>query len=101
MTRRGRMAVGIGVVVAAIAVVVGLVVLSGGDDAAPIGAVAAVQDDHLPVDPIEQIPERIRMVADTGVTTTRVNVFWGDVAPGARPTRRTRPTPRTTSPATT
>ena len=90
MTRRGRMAVGIGVVVAAIAVVVGLVVLSGGDDAAPIGAVAAVQDDHLPVDPIEQIPERIRMVADTGVTTTRVDVFWGDVA-SRRPDDPTNP----------
>ena len=90
MTRRGRMAVGIGVVVAAIAVVVGLVVLSGGDAAAPIGAVAAVQDDHLPVDPIEQIPERIRMVADTGVTTTRVDVFWGDVA-SRRPDDPTNP----------
>ncbi|HMN98535.1 MAG TPA: hypothetical protein PKD59_03910 [Miltoncostaeaceae bacterium] len=90
MTSRGRMAVGIGVVVAAVAVVVGLVVLSGGDDAAPIGAVAAVQDDHLPVDPIEQVPERIKMVADTGVTTTRVDVFWGDVA-ATRPADPTDP----------
>ncbi|MGE0028576.1 MAG: hypothetical protein AB7O78_13295 [Thermoleophilia bacterium] len=81
---------GIGVVVAAVAVVVGLVVLSGGDDAPPIGAVAAVQDDHLPVDPIEKIPERITMVADTGVTTTRVDVFWGDVAP-TRPADPTNP----------
>ena len=84
MTRRGRMAVGIGLVVAAIAVVVGLVAISGGDDAEPIAAVAAVQDDHLPVDPIETIPDRIEMVADTGVTTTRVDIFWGKVA-------RTRP----------
>jgi hypothetical protein len=84
MTRRGRMAAGIAAVAVAIAVVVGLVVLSGGDDAPPIAAVAAVQDDHLPVDPIEQIPDRIRMVADTGVTTTRVDLFWGKIA-------RTRP----------
>jgi hypothetical protein len=74
------MAVGIGVVVAAVAVVVGLVVLSGGDDAAPIGAVAAVHDDHLPVDPIEKIPERVGLVAETGVTTTRVDVFWAKTA---------------------
>jgi hypothetical protein len=78
------MAAGIAAVAVAIAVVVGLVMLSGGDDAAPIGAVAAVQDDHLPVDPIEKIPERIQMVADTGVTTTRVDLFWGKIA-------RTRP----------
>ena len=84
MTRRGRMAVGIGVVAVAIVVVVGLVAVSGGDDAEPIAAVAAVQDDHLPVDPLETIPDRIRMVADTGVTTTRVDIFWGKVA-------RTRP----------
>ena len=84
MTRRGKMAVGIGLVVAAIAVVVGLVAVSGGDDAEPIAAVAAVQDDHLPVDPIETIPDRIEMVAATGVTTTRVDIFWGKVA-------RTRP----------
>ena len=41
--------------------------LSGGDDAEPIGAVAAVQDDHLPVDPIETIPARLDLIAETGV----------------------------------
>ena len=80
MTRRGKMGIGIAAVAAAIAVVVGAVVLSGGDDAAPIGAVAAVQDDHLPVDPIETIPARLDLIAQTGVTTTRVDIFWGQVA---------------------
>lgn len=80
MSSRGRMAVGIGLVAAAIIAVVALVACSGGSDEGPIAAVAAVQDDHLPVDPIEQIPDRIEMVADTGVTTTRVDVFWGKVA---------------------
>ncbi len=77
---RGRMAVGIALVIAAIAVVIGLVAVSGGDDSQPIAAVAAVQDDHLPVDPIETVPDRIALIAATGVTTTRVDVFWGDVA---------------------
>jgi hypothetical protein len=40
-----------------------------------------VQDDHLPIDPIEQIPERLDLIADTGVTTTRVDLFWKDIAP--------------------
>jgi hypothetical protein len=75
------MALGIVAVAVAIVVVAGAVVLSGGDEVAPIGAVAAVQDDHLPVDPIETIPGRLDMIDQTGVTTTRVDLFWGDVAP--------------------
>jgi len=75
------MALGIAAVAAAIVVVAGAVVLSGGDETAPIGAVAAVQDDHLPVDPIEAIPARLDLIAQTGATTTRVDLFWGDIAP--------------------
>lgn len=90
MTPRGRMAIGIGLVAATIVAVVALVACSGGSDEGPIPAVAAVQDDHLPIDPIEQIPDRIAMVARTGVTTTRVDVFWGDVAP-TRPADPTDP----------
>ena len=81
MGRRGRAIAGLLVVAAAIAVVVGLVLMSGDDEGAPpIGAVVAVQDDHLPIDPIEEIPARLDLIADTGVTTTRFDVFWGDVA---------------------
>ena len=82
MGRRGRALAGIGAVAAAIAVVVGLVLVSGDDGAAtPRGPVAAVQDDHLPVDPIETIPARLDLIAATGVTTTRVDLFWKDIAP--------------------
>jgi hypothetical protein len=52
--------------------------------------VAAVQDDHLPVDPIEVIPERIAMIRELGVTTTRVDLFWSDIAP-ERPARPADP----------
>ena len=75
------MALGIVAVAAAIVVVAGAVVLSGGDETAPIGAVAAVQDDHLPVDAIETIPGRLDLIDQTGVTTTRVDLFWGEIAP--------------------
>jgi hypothetical protein len=81
MGRRGRAIVGLAVVAAAIVVVVGAVMLSGGDSAPPPGPVVAVQDDHLPVDPIETIPSRLDLLAKTGVTTTRVDIFWADVAP--------------------
>jgi hypothetical protein len=92
MGRRGRAIAGLLVVAVAIAVVVGLVLISGGDEGAPpIGAVVAVQDDHLPVDPIEKIPERLDLLADTGVTTTRVDLFWADIAP-SRPASPTDPT---------
>jgi hypothetical protein len=65
-----------------IAVVAGTVLLSGGeDDAPPIGAVAAVQDDHLTIEPLEGLPGRLDLIADTGVTTTRVDLFWRDIAP--------------------
>ena len=74
--------VGLVAVAAAIALVVGTVACGGGgDDEQPVGAVAAVQDDHLPVDPIENIPARLDLVADTGATTTRYDIFWAQVAP--------------------
>ena len=92
MGRRGRAIAGLLVVAAAIAVVVGLVLMSGDDEGAPpIGAVVAVQDDHLPVDPIETIPERLDLLGETGVTTTRVDLFWADIAP-SRPASPTDPT---------
>jgi hypothetical protein len=46
------------------------------------GPTAAVQDDHLShAAPLEALPERVRMIADTGVGVTRVDVFWSTVAP--------------------
>jgi polysaccharide biosynthesis protein PslG len=90
MGRRGRVAVGLVALAVAVVIVAGAVVLSGGDDATPVGAVAAVQDDHLPVDPIDTIPARLDMIAATGVTTTRVDLFWKDIAP-SRPTRPSDP----------
>ena len=81
MGRRGRVVIGLVGLAAAIVVVAGAVMLSGGDDATPVGAVAAVQDDHLPVDPIDTIPDRLDMIAATGATTTRVDLFWKDIAP--------------------
>ncbi len=48
---------------------------------APSGPAVAVQDDHLPVDPIEDIPARIDLIASTGAKVTRVDLFWASVAP--------------------
>jgi hypothetical protein len=82
MRSRRRVVVGLIAVAAAIGLVVGTVACGGGgDEAQPAAAVAAVQDDHLPVDPIENVPARLDLVAETGATTTRYDVFWGQVAP--------------------
>lgn len=62
----------------------------GDDDRYAGGPVAAVQDDHLPVVPVEGLETRLDMVAATGVTTTRVDLFWKDIAPG-RPARPADP----------
>ncbi len=81
MRNRGRVVAGLVAVAAAIALVVGTVACGGGDDDAPASAVAAVQDDHLPIDALETLDERLDLVAGTGVTTTRYDVFWSQVAP--------------------
>ena len=82
------MLIGLAAVAAAIVAVVGAVMLSGSDATAPIGAVAAVQDDHLATEPIETIPARLDLLAKTGATTTRVDLFWNSVALGtSRPAR--------------
>ena len=54
------------------------------------GPTPAVQDDHIPVDPIETIPMRVQMIADTGASVTRFDIFWADVAP-TRPENPTDP----------
>ena len=82
MGSRRNVVIGLLVFAVALVVVVGAVVLAGGDDGAgPVGAVAAVQDDHLPTAPIADLPARLDLIADTGVTTTRVDLFWSDLAP--------------------
>ena len=81
MRSRTRVVGGLVAVAVAIAAVVGAVMLSGGDGAEPVGAIVAVQDDHLPVDPIETIPARLDLIGDTGVTTTRVDLHWAAIAP--------------------
>ncbi|HEX2507382.1 MAG TPA: hypothetical protein VHK23_03595 [Miltoncostaeaceae bacterium] len=74
--------VGLVAVAAAIALVVGTVACGGGgSEEEPVGAVASVQDDHLPIDPIDALPARLDLIADTGATTTRYDVFWAQVAP--------------------
>jgi hypothetical protein len=65
----------------------------GGDDTAELlanGPVAAIQDDHLPVDPLEAIPDRVAMIRELGATTTRVDLFWAHIAP-QRPARPADP----------
>lgn len=75
-----NMVIGLVVVALAVVAVMGAVMLSGGEQSAPIGAVAAVQDDHLSTEPIETIPARLDLLAQTGATTTRIDVFWNSVA---------------------
>lgn len=85
MRSTGRVVAGLVAVAAVVAAVVGAVMLSGSDATAPIGAVAAVQDDHLSTEAIETIPARLDLIEATGVTTTRVDLFWNSVAPGPVP----------------
>jgi hypothetical protein len=81
MRSRGRVVAGLAAVVVAILVVVGLVVLSGDDAVDPPGAIVALQDDRLPVAPIETLPERLNLIEETGVTTTRLDIQWAAIAP--------------------
>ena len=81
MRSRTRVVAGLVAVGVAILLVVGAVMLSGDDATEPPGPIVAVQDDHLPVDPIETIPARMDLIADTGVTTTRVDLHWFAIAP--------------------
>ena len=84
---RGAMAAAVALIVGAVAAGCG-----GGDDDSRFAdaPVAAVQDDHLPVVPVEQLPGRLELIGDTGVTTARVDLFWKDIAP-ERPADATDP----------
>jgi hypothetical protein len=55
-----------------------------------LGAVAAVQDDYLPITPLPQLEHRLDLVQSTGARVARVDVFWSDVAP-RRPARPADP----------
>jgi hypothetical protein len=77
------MLIGVAAVAVAIGIVVAAVMLSGSDQTAPIGAVAAVQDDHLAdpgVEAVGGIPARLDLIAATGATTTRVDLLWSTIA---------------------
>lgn len=45
------------------------------------GAIAAVQDDQLPVVPLDQIEQRAALVASSGARVTRVDLIWSEIAP--------------------
>ncbi len=81
MSNTRRVVAGLIAVAAAIGLLVATVACGGGDETAPVGAVAAVQDDHLPVNPLETLPARLDLVGGTGATTTRYDIFWSQVAP--------------------
>lgn len=55
--------------------------LAAPESVLPPGLTLAVQDDHLPVEPEAGIPGRLDLLASTGVTVTRVDVLWNDLAP--------------------
>lgn len=86
-----RLLLGIAALSLVVAAVLGVVSCSGAgaDDSEP-GPAVAVQDDRLPVRPVEELPARIDLIASTGVTTTRVDLFWREVAP-RRPARPADP----------
>lgn len=82
MGRRARVVAGlvaVGVVILVVAVAVGA---SGrGADELPAGPVAAVQDDHLATVPPGLVEERLDLIAGTGVTATRFDILWSELAP--------------------
>ena len=57
---------------------------AAGDEPEPLmatGPAVALQDDFLPIVPLEEIPDRLDMIQATGATTTRVDLFWRQMAP--------------------
>ena len=56
-----------------------------------MGAVAAVQDDRLPVVPISQIEKRLDLAKASGARVARVDLFWSDIAP-TKPAKPRDPT---------
>ncbi|MFN8108483.1 MAG: hypothetical protein U0Y82_01325 [Thermoleophilia bacterium] len=47
----------------------------------PEGLTVGIQDDQLPVAPLDQLDARMDLVRDSGAPVTRVDVLWNDVAP--------------------
>jgi len=68
---------------------VGILALLGGS-AQAAGAIAAVQDDVIPVSDVEGLEPRLDMLAQSGARVTRVDIFWADVAP-TKPARPADP----------
>ncbi len=91
MGRRARVIAGLLAVGAVILVVAVSIGASGrGADELPAGPVAALQDDHLAtVDPAG-VEARLDLLAGTGVTTTRFDILWSQLAP-ERPADATDP----------
>ena len=65
------------------------IVSAGG--AAGASTIVALQDDRLTTWPAQTIDERASLIAETGVSWTRVDVLWRDIAP-TRPARPADPT---------
>jgi hypothetical protein len=62
----------------------------GGADGPPggrgeVGGAVGLQDDRLPVVPMAEVPDRVALLAATGVKISRVDFLWSDIAP-ERPT---------------
>ena len=69
------------VLAAALAAVLALLLTACGAEEAgeggePVGPAVALQDDFLPIVPLEEIPARLDLIEETGATTTRVDIFW-------------------------
>lgn len=90
-TTTRRVLLGMGAVIALIGALVIAVATSGtGADRLPSGPVAAVQDDRLPTVPLAQIPQRLDLLSELGVTASRFDIFWSDLAT-TRPANPTDP----------
>jgi len=62
-------------------IAIGLSVAALAAPATGLAAVAAVQDDQLPVVAPAQIEKRLDLVKQSGAKVARVDLFWSDVAP--------------------
>jgi hypothetical protein len=54
---------------------------TGDTNAAPAVALPAVEDDRLHSAPLAELPKRVEMIAETGVSVTRIGAWWSDIAP--------------------
>src|SRR5262245_39705423 len=81
MSYASKVCLSLSIALAAVLAIGGHAVAAAPDEILGPGLTLGIQDDHLAVDPLATLPERVATIASTGVSVSRVDVLWADVAP--------------------